>query len=93
MKFDSSMASMVPSGDTIGTVPKVLPEKQCGTERVLPERPARPISQACTRIASQPAVPVLVPWQAHLEQAQNLVQGRASRAPTRELFTRKNKIK
>ena len=49
--FDSSMASMVPCGDTIGTVPKVLPEKQCGTERVLPERLARPISKACTRIA------------------------------------------
>ena len=52
---------MVPCGDTIGTVPKVLPEKQCGTERVLPDRPARPISQACTRIAWQPEVPVLGP--------------------------------
>ena len=46
-------------GDKISTVPRVLPEKQCGTERVLPERPARPISQACTRIAWQPEVPVL----------------------------------
>ena len=84
------MASMFPCGDTIGTVPKVLPEKQCGTERVLLERLARPTSQACTRIAWQPPVPGPRPRRAHRKQAQNLVQRRASRAPTRELFTRKN---
>ena len=48
-------------GDKISTVPRVLPEKQCGTERVLPERLARPISQACTRIAWQPEASVLDP--------------------------------
>ena len=55
-------------GDKISTVPRVLPEKQCGTERVLPERLARPISQACTRIAWQPEASVLVPSRAHLQQ-------------------------
>ena len=38
---------------------RILPEKQCGTERVSSERLARPISQACTRIAVQSAVQVL----------------------------------
>ena len=88
-KFDSSMTSMVPCGDTVGTVPKVLPEKQCGTERVMPERLARPISQACTRIAWQPAVPVLVSSRAHLQQMlKNLVQA-GPRAPAHEVLTRK----
>ena len=32
---------------------RILPEKQCGTERVPSERLARPISQACTRVAVQ----------------------------------------
>ena len=52
--------------DRISTVPRVLPEKQGGTERVLPERLASPISQACTSIAVQPAVKVLGPRRAHL---------------------------
>ena len=33
---------------------RILPQKQCGIERVLPDGLARPISQACTRIAVQP---------------------------------------
>ena len=39
----------------------ILPEKQCGTERVPSERLARRTSQACTRIAGQPEASVLVP--------------------------------
>ena len=31
-------------GDKISTVPRVLPQKQCGTGRILPECLARPIS-------------------------------------------------
>ena len=66
-------------GDRISTVPRVLPEKQGGTERVLPERLARPISQACTSIAVQPAVKVLGPRRAPLQQM--LQNFRASRTP------------
>ena len=57
-------------GDRISTVPSVLPEKQCGTGRVLPERLARPIFQACTRIAWQPEASVLVPSRAPRTNAQ-----------------------
>ena len=39
---------------------RVLPEKQCGTEKEPPERLARPISQARTEIAVQPEASVLV---------------------------------
>ena len=39
---------------------------ECDTRRVSPEHLARPISQACTGIAVQPAIKVLVPWRAHL---------------------------
>ena len=88
-KFDSSMASMVPCGDTIGTVPKVLPEKQCGTERVLPERLARPIYQACTRIAWQPAVAVLVSWRAPRTMLKKCRAHRGPREPAHEILTRK----
>ena len=49
-------------------IERMLPEKQGGTERVLPERLARPISQACTSIAVHPAVQVLGPRPARLEQ-------------------------
>ena len=45
---------------------RILPEKQCGTERVPSERLARPIHQACTRIPVQPAVQVLASSRAHL---------------------------
>ena len=81
---------------------RVLPEKQCGTGRVPPERLARPISQACTRIAVQPEVQVLVSWRAHLQSVlKNLVQGgtsasqleRFSRAKTKIILKIKTKIK
>ena len=57
----------------------MLPEKQGGTERVLPERLARPISRACTSIAVQPAVQVLGPRPARPEQM--LQKIRASGTP------------
>ena len=69
----------------------ILPEKQCGTERVPSERLARPISQACTRIAVQPAVQVLASSRAPLQQMlKNLVQA-GPRAPAHEVLTRKPK--
>ena len=52
---------------------------ECDTRRVPPEHLARPISQACTGIAVQPAVKVLGPWRAHLQQM--LKTFRASRTP------------
>ena len=71
---------------------RIPPEKQCGTERVPSERLARPISQACTRIAVQPAVQVLASSRAPLQQMlKNLVQA-GPRAPAHEVLTRKNKI-
>ena len=70
----------------------ILLEKQCGAERVPSERLARPISQACTRIAVQPAVQVLASSRAPLQQMlKNLVQA-GPRAPAHEVLTRKNKI-
>ena len=72
----------------------MLPEKQGGTERVLPERLARPISQACTSIAVQPAVKMLGPRPAHLQQMlQKFRASRTSRALTREFLTRNNNLK
>ena len=56
----------------IESVPRVLPEKQGGTERVFPERLARPISQACTRIAVRPAVKVLGPPASPSNKAQKM---------------------
>ena len=52
---------------------------ECDTRRVSPEHLARPISQACTGIAVQPAVKVLGPWRTHLQQM--LQKFRASRTP------------
>ena len=52
---------------------------ECDTRRVSPEHLARPISQACTGIAGQPAVKVLGPRRAPLQQM--LQTFRASRTP------------
>ena len=70
---------------------RVLPEKQCGTERVPPERLARPIFQACTRIAVQPAVQVLVSLRVHLEQCSESRAERDPRESAREILARKHK--
>ena len=71
-----------------------MPENQCGTERVLPERLARPNSQACTRIAGQPEVPVLVPWRAHLQRcSNNLMAKQGPRAQARAPGLARVKIK
>ena len=77
-------------GDRISTVPRVLPEKQGGTERVLPERLARPIPQACTSIAVQPAVKVLVPRRAPRIKLKNFRASRTPRASSQG-FHAKNK--
>ena len=66
--------------DKISTVPRVLPEKQCSTVRVPPERLARPISQACTRIAVQPEVLVLVSLRAPQKMVKQGLRAQA-RAP------------
>ena len=68
---------------------RVLPEKHCGTERVPSERLARPIFQACTRIAVQPAAQVLVSLRVHLEQCSESRAERGPRTPAREILTRK----
>ena len=80
-------------GDKISTVPRVLPEKQCGTERVLPERLARPISQACTRTAWQPEASVLVPWRAPRTKLQKCrVAQDLPRANSRASHAKKHKL-
>ena len=62
--------------------------KSSGIERVPSERLARPLSQACTRIAVQPAVQVLASSRAHLQQM--LKKSRASRTPRALRGSRKN---
>ena len=60
---------------------RILPEKQCGSERVPPERLARPISQACTRIVgSGPGARVLA-----IPSPTDAKKFRASRIPARQL--------
>ena len=57
---------------------------ECDTRRVSPENLARPISQACTGIAVQPAVKVLGPSRAPLQQMlQNVRASRTPRASSR----------
>ena len=63
---------------------------ECDTRRVPPEHLARSISQACTGIAVQPAVKVLVPSRAHLQQMLKKFVQAGPRAPAHEVFTRKN---
>ena len=69
---------------------RILPEKQCDTERVPPERLARSISQACTRIACDPGARVLT-----IPSPTDAQKSRASRIPARQLarFSRAKKIK
>ena len=63
-EFDRSMESWYHRYSTQGTAGKA----ECDTRWIPLEHLARPISQACTGIAVQPAVSVLVPLRAHLQQ-------------------------
>ena len=68
---------------------RILPEKQCDTERVPPERLARSISQACTRIAGS--------LQSRCSRPHDPIPNRCSKisckqdpcAPAREILARK----
>ena len=67
---------------------------ECDTRRVSPEHLARPISQACTGIAVQPAVKVLGPWRAPLQQMlQNIRASRTPRASSRGFHAKTLKIR
>ena len=55
------MERLVPCGDTIGTVPRVLPEKQSVIPGGCHQNIWRDQFQACTGIVVQPAVKVLGP--------------------------------
>ena len=74
--------------DTLFTVGKA----ECDTRRVPPEHLARPISQVCTGVAVQPAVKVLVPSRAHLQQMlKNFRASRTPRASSRGFHANKSK--
>ena len=71
----------------------IFKKKQCGTGRVSPEHLARPICQACTRIAVQPEVQVLVSSRAHLQSMlKNLVQNWTSASQLARFSRAKTKI-
>ena len=77
------MESLVPCEDT--------GKAECDTKRVSPEHLARPISQACTGIAVQPAASVLVPAGPLQSLLETLVP-QSPRGLAREIRARRKKI-